>query len=51
VAQPYADGLDLSTSDDEIESTTREKLSGLPEFQSFDEWRAAAAVRFGSPSA
>jgi len=51
VAQPYADGLDLSTSDDEIEATTREKLTGLPEFQSFAEWRAAAAARFGSPSA
>ena len=50
VAQPYADGLDLSTSDNEIEATTREKLTGLPEFKSFAEWRDAAAARFSSPS-
>ncbi len=51
VAQPYADGLDLSSSDAEIESTTREKLTGLPEFQPVAEWKVAAAARFGSPSA
>jgi catechol 2,3-dioxygenase len=45
VAQPYADGLDLSTSDDEIEATTRGKLEGLPEFQPFDDWRRAMAAR------
>ena len=45
VAQPYADGLDLAASDEEIEATTRAKLEGLPEFQPFDEWRAAMAVR------
>lgn len=51
VAQPYADGLDLSASDAEIEATTRSKIESLPEFQPFDAWRAAFAARLGhSPS-
>lgn len=45
VAQPYADRLDLSASDDEIEATTRGLIEGLPEFQSFDDWRTAMAAR------
>jgi catechol 2,3-dioxygenase len=47
VAQPYADGLDLSAGDDEIEATTRSKIESLPEFQPFDTWRAALAARLG----
>jgi catechol 2,3-dioxygenase len=48
VAQPYADRLDLSKSDDDIEATTRSKIEGLPEFQSFDAWRQAMAARLGA---
>lgn len=47
VAQPYAEGLDLSASDDEIETGTREKIQPLPEFQSLDEWRKALTARIG----
>jgi catechol 2,3-dioxygenase len=50
VAQPYGDQLDLSGTDAEIEATTRGKIEGLPEFQPFAEWRAAAAERFGAAS-
>ncbi|MEI8238421.1 MAG: VOC family protein [Actinomycetota bacterium] len=51
VAQPYADGLDLSASDAEIEATTRAKIESQPEFQPFDTWSAAFAARLGkSPS-
>jgi ribonuclease Z len=46
VAQPYADALDLSQSDADIESTTRGKISGLPEFTTLREWKAAARSRF-----
>lgn len=45
VAQPYAAGLELSASDEEIESVTRAALEDLLEFQPFDEWRAALATR------
>lgn len=45
VAQPYADGLDLSATDEEIEATTRAKIESLPEFQPFDDWRTAMAAR------
>jgi catechol 2,3-dioxygenase len=45
VAQPYADGLDLAATDAEIEATTRDKISSLPEFQDFSAWRAALAAR------
>ena len=48
VAQPYAGGLDLSDSDAEIEATTRGEIESLPEFQPFDEWRAAFAERLGA---
>ncbi|MEL6981588.1 MAG: VOC family protein [Actinomycetota bacterium] len=39
VAQPFADGLDLTASDEEIEATTRARLEGLPEFRPVEEWR------------
>jgi catechol 2,3-dioxygenase len=45
VAQPYADGLDLTTSDEDIEATTRQKIESLPEFQPFAQWRAEMAAR------
>lgn len=45
VAQPYADGLDLSGSDEQIAEVTRTKIESLPEFQPFDEWRRAMARR------
>lgn len=45
VAQPYADGLDLSGTDEEITETTRSKIESLPEFQPFDDWRAGLAAR------
>ncbi len=48
VAQPYADRLDLATSDDAIEATTRSKIEELPEFQAFDDWRRAMAARLGT---
>ena len=43
VAQPYADGLDLSSSNDEIEADTRAKLEDKPEFQPLEEWQTAFA--------
>jgi catechol-2,3-dioxygenase len=45
VAQPYAGGVDLASSDEEIAATTRAEIESLPEFQPFDEWRAAFAAR------
>jgi catechol 2,3-dioxygenase len=45
VAQPFADGFDLSASDAEIEATTRARIESLPEFQPFDQWRASMAER------
>ena len=48
VAQPYAGALDLSGSDEEIEATTRGEIEALPEFQAFDEWRAAFADRLAT---
>ncbi len=45
VAQPYADGLDLSADDAAIESTTRAKIEGDAEFQSMADWRAGFAAR------
>ena len=47
VGQPYADSLDLSMSDAEVESSTRGKVEGRPEFQSADSWRDAMAARLG----
>ena len=48
VAQPYADGVDLAASDEEIEATTRAAIEGLPEYQPFDRWKADFATRLGS---
>ena len=45
VAQPYADGLDLSASDAEVEATTRDRVESRPGFQSFEAWRAGMAER------
>ena len=49
VAQPYATGVDLSASDEEIEASTRAELESLPEFQPFDQWKADFATRLESP--
>ena len=48
VAQPYAGALDLAGTDTEIEAATRGEIEGLPEFQPFDEWRAALAERLAA---
>ena len=45
VAQPYADGLDLEVTDEEIKAETCDKLEGKPEFQPVTEWQAAFASR------
>ena len=50
VAQPYADGLDLSAGDTDIEASTRDKIHALPEFQSAEAWRAALAARVAGSS-
>ena len=41
VAQPFAQGMDLDLSDAEIEDATRELVENEPEYQPFEEWRAA----------
>ncbi len=43
VAQPYAEGLDLTASNDEIEAATRAELADKPEFQPLEAWRAGFA--------
>ena len=48
VAQPYADGLDLSASDTDIDATTRAKIEALPEFRPFEQWRTEMAARLGA---
>lgn len=40
VAQPYADGLDLDQSDEEILAWTRAQLESKPEFQPMSDWKA-----------
>jgi len=45
VAQPYADGLDLAATDQEIAAATRAKIEQLPEFQSAEQWRNQFAGR------
>ena len=45
VAQPYADGLDLDTSNDEIERDTRSKLEDEPEFRPLTEWQQEFAAQ------
>lgn len=39
VAQPYAGGLDLDATDDEIEATTRADIEDKPEFSAATQWR------------
>ena len=48
VAQPYADGLDLDATDEEIEATTRSKLASQPEFRPLGDWQAEFAARLSS---
>ena len=50
VAQPFGEGLDLNASDDQIESTTHEKVSTKPEFMPFDQWRAEMEARLRGDS-
>ncbi|MEO1059858.1 MAG: VOC family protein [Actinomycetota bacterium] len=45
VAQPFADGLDLGASDEEIEATTRARLEDEPEFQPMADWRSGFEAR------
>jgi catechol-2,3-dioxygenase len=45
VAQPHAEGLDLASTDDEIEEVTRSTIEALPEFQPLDQWQAEFASR------
>jgi catechol-2,3-dioxygenase len=40
VAQPHADGLDLSSDDATIEADTRAKIAGAAEFQPLADWQA-----------
>jgi catechol 2,3-dioxygenase len=51
VAQPFADGLDLSADDATIEAATRAKIRDDAEFQPFAEWRAAFRARLDGDSA
>ncbi|MDH3756083.1 MAG: VOC family protein [Acidimicrobiia bacterium] len=51
VAQPYADGLDLSADDAVIEADTRAKIEGDAEFQPMAEWRAAFRARLDAAEA
>ena len=50
VAQPYAEGLDLDATDDEIEVTTRADLEGKPEFRPLEDWRAEFASQLDARS-
>ncbi len=45
VAQPHAGGLDLATTDAEIEAATRAEIDQLPEFQPFDRWKSDFGAR------
>ncbi|MEY4174070.1 MAG: hypothetical protein RI900_1235 [Actinomycetota bacterium] len=45
VAQPFADGLDLSAADADIDAATRARIESLPEYQPFHQWRARLASR------
>jgi len=45
VAQPYADGFDLSADDAAIEADTRVKIRDGDEFQPLTEWQAAFRTR------
>lgn len=48
VAQPYADLLDLSETDEQVEATTRSRIESLPEFQPLADWRAALAAQLAA---
>jgi catechol-2,3-dioxygenase len=50
VAQPHADGLDLTSSDDEIEATTRSTIESLPEFRPLEQWQHEFAARLDQPA-
>ena len=45
VAQPFASGLDLSLSDEEVAAATKAEIEALPEFAPVDQWRAAFEAR------
>ena len=45
VAQPFADGLDLSADDATIEADTRAKIENDPEFQPLADWQAQLRAR------
>jgi len=51
VAQPYADGFDLSADDDAIEADTRAKIQDDDEFQLMTEWQAAFQTRLDGDGA
>ena len=51
VAQPFADGLDLSADDAAIEADTRAKVHDDDEFQSLADWQAAFAARLDGAGA
>lgn len=50
VAQPYADGLELDATDDEIAAATREKLESQPEFQPMEQWREQFTKQLDDPA-
>ncbi len=51
VAQPFADGLDLSADDATIEADTRAKIESDAEFQSIADWQAAFRARLDGAEA
>ena len=51
VAQPFADGLDLSADDATIEAETRSKIQDDDEFQPLAEWQAAFRARLDASDA
>ena len=51
VAQPYLDSIDLDLSDAELDASTKDRLQGQPEFQSFADWRAAFTDRLAAGGA
>ena len=51
VAQPYADGFDLSADDEAIEADTRAKIQDDEEFQPMTDWQAAFRARLDSDRA
>ncbi len=51
VAQPFADGFDLSADDATIAADTRAKIEDDAEFQSLREWQAAFRARLDNTEA